>query len=322
MSRGDFIADDLVRQHRQQKSSSPSSPASDALLYLKLTLTAVSWGGTFIAGRIIAREAPPFSAAFLRFVFASLFLGGFVLRAHGKIPIPTPRQLFLLLLLGLSGVMAYNALFFSGLKTITASRASLIIAANPAAIALLSCVFLGERLTLLRSAGILLSVTGALVVISRGEPATILGGEVGAGELYLFGCVASWAIYSILGKVVMRDLSPLLAATYACVLGGICLFPPAVHEGLFERILTYSPSVWLGVLYLGLLGSALGFLWYYEGVRRIGPSRTGVFINIVPVSSILLAVLILDEPVYPSLAVGTVLVVGGVYLMNRARGVE
>jgi drug/metabolite transporter (DMT)-like permease len=115
----------------------------------------------------------------------------------------------------------------------------------------------------------------------------------------------------------MRELSPLLAATYACVLGGVCLFPPAVHEGLLGRIQEYSPEVWLGVLYLGLLGSALGFLWYYEGVQRIGPSRTGVFINIVPVSSILLAVLILDEPLYPSLAVGAVLVVGGVYLMNR-----
>jgi drug/metabolite transporter (DMT)-like permease len=75
--------------------------------------------------------------------------------------------------------------------------------------------------------------------------------------------------------------------------------------------------VWLGVLYLGLLGSALGFIWYYEGVQRIGPSRTGVFINIVPVSSILLAVLILGEPLSPSLGVGAVLVVGGVCLMNR-----
>ncbi len=295
-------------------------PASDALLYLKLTLTAVFWGGTFIAGRIIAREAPPFSAAFLRFVFASFFLLGFVLKAHGRIFIPTARRLLLLLLLGLTGVLAYNAFFFSGLKTVTASRASLIIAANPAVIALFSSVFLGERLTGVRCVGMLLSVTGAMVVISGGDPAMVLAGGVGRGELYLFGCVASWATYSVLGKVVMRDLSPLLAATYACVLGGVCLLPPAVHEGLLGQVLTYSPSVWLGALYLGFFGSALGFIWFYEGVQRLGPSRTGVFINIVPVSSILLAVLILDEPLYPSLAVGAVLVVGGVYLMNRVPG--
>jgi len=292
-------------------------PASDAFLYLKLTLTAVFWGGTFIAGRIIAREAAPFSAAFLRFVFASFFLLIFVVRAHGRIPVPAPRQLVPLLLLGLTGVLAYNYFFFSGLKTITASRASLIIAANPAVIALFSALFLGERLTGLKYVGIFLSVAGAMVVISGGDPVMILGGGVGQGELFLFACVASWASYSVLGKVVMRDLSPLLAATYACLLGGACLFPPAIQEGLLGQILEYSPAVWLGVLYLGLLGSALGFIWYYEGVQRIGPSRTGVFINIVPVSSILLAVLILDEPLYPSLAVGAVLVVGGVYLMNR-----
>jgi drug/metabolite transporter (DMT)-like permease len=241
----------------------------------------------------------------------------FVVKAHGRIPVPAPRQLLPLLLLGLTGVLTYNYFFFSGLKTITASRASLIIAANPAVIAIFSSLFLGERLTVLRCTGILLSVAGAIVVITGGDPVRILSGGVGQGELFLFACVVSWASYSVLGKVVMRDLSPLLAATYACVLGGACLFPPAIHEGLLGRIPEYSPSVWLGVLYLGLLGSALGFIWYYEGVQRIGPSRTGVFINIVPVSSILLAVLILGEPFYPSLAVGAVLVVGGVVLMNR-----
>jgi drug/metabolite transporter (DMT)-like permease len=181
---------------------------------------------------------------------------------------------------------------------------------------------LGERLTVLKCLGILLSVTGAMVVITGGDPAMILGGGMGTGELYLFGCVASWATYSVLGKVVMQDLSPLLAAAYACVMGGTCLLPLAIQEGILEHVWSYSPGVWLGTVYLGLLGSALGFIWYYEGVRRIGPSRTGVFINIVPVSSILLAVLILDEPLYPSLAVGTVLVVGGVVLMNRVQGVR
>ncbi len=304
-------------QHRRKDCSSPSLPASEAFLYLKLTLTAVFWGGTFIAGRIIAREVPPFSAAFLRFVFASCFLLIFVARVHGRVPVPPPRQFLPLLMLGLTGVLAYNYFFFSGLKTITASRASLIIAANPAVIAVFSSFFLGERLTVLKCLGIVLSVAGAMVVISEGDPARVWSGGVGQGELFLFACVASWATYSVLGRVVMRDLSPLLAATYACLLGGACLFPPAIQEGLLGQILEYSTAVWLGVVYLGLLGSALGFIWYYEGVQRIGPSRTGVFINIVPVSSILLAVLILGEPLSPSLGVGAVLVVGGVCLMNR-----
>jgi drug/metabolite transporter (DMT)-like permease len=310
---------ELPKKHIESpdKLPCPSSGGGLTLLYLKLILTAVFWGGTFIAGRVIAREAQPFSAAFLRFLLASLFMLGFVMRAHGNFPFPRPNRFPLLLSLGLSGVLAYNFFFFSGLKTITAGRASLIIAANPAIIAISSRLFLGERLNSLKGAGILLSVAGAVVVISGGDPARVLSGGVGKGELYLFACVASWAAYSILGKVVMRELSPLLAATYACVLGGICLFPPAVHEGILRQVFDYSPAVWLGVLYLGLLGSAVGFLWYYEGIERIGPSRTAIFISLVPVSSILLAALILGEPVDSSLAVGAVLTVSGVYLMNR-----
>lgn len=284
-------------------------------MYLKLVLTAVFRGGTFIAGRIIAREAQPFSAAFLRFLFASLFMLCFVLRACGNLPLPEPRKFPLLLLLGLSGVLACN-FFFSGLKTITAGRAMLIIAANPALIALSSRLFLGETIKRIRGFGVLLSVAGAVVVISGGDPAKVLSGGLGMGELYLFACVASWATYSILGKVVMREFSPLLAATNACVLGTICLFPLALREGMLRQVFDYSPAVGLGVLYLGFLGSALGFLWYYEGVQRIGPSRTGVFISFVPVSSILLAALILGEPVDFSVVAGTVLTISGPTLVT------
>jgi drug/metabolite transporter (DMT)-like permease len=88
-------------------------------------------------------------------------------------------------------------------------------------------------------------------------------------------------------------------------------------EGVAEKVTRISPSAWLSILYLGLMGSAVGFFWYYQGIKALGPARAGVFINIVPLSSVLLAFLLLHEPMDVSLLTGAVLIVGGVYLTNR-----
>ncbi|MGA7878064.1 MAG: EamA family transporter [Desulfoferrobacter sp.] len=286
-------------------------------LYAKLVLTAILWGGTFVAGRSIANQIDPFSAAFLRFMIASLFLAAFVWHSYGKIPLLGKKDLLLVLLLGLSGVFAYNVFFFSGLKTVAASRASLIIATNPAFIALFSCWLLQERLNRLKIFGICLSMSGAVVVISHGNPFALLDGGMGWGELYIFGCVLSWVLYSLIGKSAMTRLTPLVAVTYSCIIGAGCLFPPACARGLCLHLGDYSLVVWVGVLYLGFFGSALGFFWYYEGIRAFGASRAGVFINIVPVSAILLAHLILKEALDGSLMIGALFVIAGVYYTNR-----
>ena len=289
------------------------------VLYLKLILTAVFWGGTFVAARIVSREAGPFSAAFLRFVVASIFLVIFMIKIHGKVVLFERQQFIPLIILGLTGVFAYNFFFFLGLKTVTASRASLIIAANPAFIALCSSVIFRERLGLLRVSGIAISVFGAIVVVLRGDAAAILEGNPGLGDLCIFGCVASWVAYSLVGKVAMKNSSPLAAVTWACVIGMVCLLFPALREGLIENTGRLSADAWLGIVYLGLFGSALGFIWYYEGILSIGPARAGVFINIVPVSGVLLAFLLLREVPDVSLIMGASLIICGVYLTNRPR---
>lgn len=295
-------------------------PASAGMkgLYLKLVLTAIFWGGTFVAGRVVSRDVGPFSAAFLRFVVASAFLTAFVLKTHGRLPSVEKNQVPFLVLLGLTGVFAYNAFFFSGLKTVTAGRASLIIASNPAFIALFASLVFGERLGLGRAGGIVLSVIGAMVVISHGNPLSLLHGQLGRGELYIFGAVVSWVTYSLVGKVALRRLSPLVTVAYACGIGCGLLVVPAFMEGMFASLIFYPPAAWTGIAYLGFFGSALGFIWYYEGIQTIGPARAGVFINLVPVSSILLASLFLGEGLDLSLAMGALFVISGVYLTNRA----
>ena len=286
------------------------------MTYLKLTLTALFWGGTFIAGRMLALEVPPFSAAFLRFVWASVFLFGFLLTRR-PLPSLSLSQWAWFLVLGATGIFSYNAFFFSGLKHIPASRASLIIACNPAMIALFSSLIYKERLGVVRAGGIFLSVFGAVIVISRGQPAAVWNGGLGVGDALILGCVASWVAYSLVGKTVMQSVSPEAAVAYSCLVGTLLLAVPAAAEGVLRHLFTYSASAWANLFYLGFFGSFLGFRWYYEGIRAIGPARAGVFINLVPLSAVLMGVGFLGERLEPSLILGALLICLGVSLTNR-----
>ncbi len=293
------------------------SNQTNTLTYLKLLLMALFWGGTFIAGRLLVGEVEPFAAAFLRFTIASVVLLVITLRTHKKLPSIQRKQWFPLLILGLSGVFAYNIFFFRGLQLIEAGRAAVIIANNPIVIAIFAAMFFGERLTLLKVIGIVLSVFGAVVVITRGAPTSLLHTGIGTGDLYILGCVGCWAIYSLVGRTAMRDLSPLVSVTYSAVIGALLLFPAACLEGMLHQITDYSLTAWLSLFYLGLCGTVLGFVWYYQGIQRIGSTRAGQFINFVPISAILLSAWLLDEPLTVSLLSGVFLVSSGVYLTNR-----
>ena len=290
------------------------------LTYIKLILTAVFWGGTFIAGKIVAQDVQPFSAAFLRFAIASAFLVLITWKVEGKLP-KIERSLVLpIFLLGLTGVFAYNVFFFKGLQSIDAGRAALIIALNPVMISLLSSIFFKEELTPIKIIGILLSVIGAMTVISRGNPLHLFQGHLGWGELNIFGCVLSWVSFSLIGKSVLGKISPLVSICYSSLAGTATLIIPATLEGLWTFLPAYSGITWLGLFYLGFFGTVLGFVWYYEGIKKIGPTKAGLFINVVPLSAVVLAFFLLNEPLTMSLLIGAVLVSTGIYLTNMRFG--
>ena len=291
-------------------------PKLRMIIYFKQLLTAFFWGGTFIAGRIVAKGIDPFAAAFIRFTIASVILLLAIRVLEGKLPGLNKRQFFSVVCLGLTGIFTYNILFFQGLQTVQAGRASLIIALNPIIISLFSSLIYKEKLTLLKLVGILVSVLGAVVVITYGDLSSIFTNPLSRGDLYIFGCVASWVAYSLIGKSVLSGLSPLVSVGYSATIGTVLLAVPAIVRGLFQEISSYQLDQWGSLFYLGFFGTVLGFFFYYEGIEKIGPTKAGVFINFVPVSAIILAFLILNEPITWSLALGAVLVICGVLLTN------
>jgi drug/metabolite transporter (DMT)-like permease len=247
---------------------------------------------------------------------ASVVLAGLLRHAEGKFPLLDRRQFFAVLLLGLTGVFGYNLAVFTGLQTVPAGRAALIVALNPVGIALLSACLGGERLRAVRSLGVLISVCGAGVVITRGNLSAILEGGVGRGELTILGCVACWATYTVLGRRAMKDLSPLTVVTYSALAGMLMLAPFAIAKGALTDAPHYGTAAWIGLVFLAIGGTVLGFLWYYQGIQALGAVRAGVFINFVPVCAVLLGYLLLREPVTSALLVGGPMVILGAWLTN------
>jgi drug/metabolite transporter (DMT)-like permease len=286
------------------------------LTYCKLLATMAFWGGTFVAGRMLAGVVPPFHAAFLRFVMATVLLLCVLYRAEGRLPALGRRQLGAVVLLGLTGVLGYNVAFFTGLQTVSAGRAGLIIALNPVGIALLSALFGGEPLHMVRLIGVAISVAGAMLVISHGNLA-LLTSSAGTGELTLLGCVLCWALYSVIGRRAMRGLTPLTAVTYSALAGTLFLAPMAVAQGVLTSLTSYGPQAWASLAYLAVLGTVAGFLWYYQAINEIGAVRSGVFINFVPIFAMLFGLLFLAEPLTPSLLQGGALVIAGAWITNN-----
>jgi drug/metabolite transporter (DMT)-like permease len=200
-------------------STKNSSTASQSLtpIYLKLTAMTVIWGGTFIAGRSVVQTVGPFSVAFCRYAIATLLLLLLSFKLEGGLPRLRQHHVLPIVMLGLSGIFAYNAFFFLGLQTVPASRASLIVTINPTVIALCAALMFNERLTPIRLTGIGAALSGAAIVISQGNPLAILAQGVTTGDLFLLGCVGTWVIYTLVGKQVIKTLSPLAATTYACL---------------------------------------------------------------------------------------------------------
>jgi drug/metabolite transporter (DMT)-like permease len=216
----------------------------------------------------------------------------------------------------LTGIFAYNLFFFSGLTMINANRAALIIATNPIFITLFSAVIFKERLTPLKILGLFLSVSGATIIITGGDIGQIFKTGIGRGEMAIFGCVVSWVSYSLLGRPLTSRFSPLVSVCYASLTGTLMLFFPAVSKGLFAALPGYGAVEWGGLFYLGFFGTVLGFAWYYQGIKTIGPAKSSVFINFVPVSALILSYFILNESITKQILTGAGLVVTGVYTTN------
>lgn len=210
----------------------PLPAAQSPLVYIKLIFVALFWGGTFIAGRVLAQQMPPMTAASGRFAVAVLLLVLLAWKFEGGLPRLDRRQLATTAALGLTGIFLYNLCFLAALSRMPAGRTALFVALNPIVTALASALLFRERLGSFKWLGIMLAFCGTAIVITRGDLAGLLHGKggIGAGEVFMFCGICSWAAYTLIGRVALKGLSPVAATTYAAMWGLAFLLAGAAFE--------------------------------------------------------------------------------------------
>lgn len=307
----------------KQPAALAATEASTVLsTYAKLICVPLIWGGTFIAGRIVSGQLPPAVGALGRYLIATVVLLVFWFaseaRASNSKPLTQLDRKEWLFVLGLAatGILIYNLGFFAALGLIPASRTAVFVALNPAFTIVLTVLLFRERMVWTRWLGVALALVGVLIVITRGELLQLFQ-SIGKGELLMLMAVAAWVGYTLIGRQVLKTMSPLKSTLWASIFGTLMLSFFALPSFANVKAAQFTMPVVLSLIFLGALGTAVAFVWYYQGVQRLGTSRTVVFNNLVPIFGVLLGWLILDEAISISLLVGGSIAVVGIFLVNR-----
>jgi drug/metabolite transporter (DMT)-like permease len=286
--------------------------------YARLVAVPAIWGGTFVAGKYVVAEFSPMMGSFARYVIACMALLVAAFALEGGLPRLSRQQVFSTFVLGLLGVFAYNLFFMAALERLPGSRAALIIALNPVITITISALALKESLRPRRWLGVCIALLGVWIVISHGDIASIASAGVGAGELFMLAAVSSWAMYTIIGRKVLGGLTPLAATNYAALWGTLLLGLVAAPEVGDLRLAQFDWRMVGALLYLGVCGTALAFVWYYTSVKKLGTAVASIFTNLVPVFGVAISVVLLGEPLLNSMLIGGAIAILGVMMVSRA----
>jgi drug/metabolite transporter (DMT)-like permease len=288
------------------------------ITYLQLLLTIVFWAATFHFGKHAVALMPPLGVSIWRFVLAGAALLPVMLVREPIAWSALRRNAWPLLIMGVVGNFGFNAGMFFGLQHTSAVNASLITASNPALIVVLAAWLHREPVGARRLLGLGLGLAGVLVVVTRGSWQVLRDLELSRGDLMLLGGTVCWAIYSVIPRLYIRGLGPLQIAGATIGIGVLAMAAcGAVAE---PAALALPPAgAWLALLFMGVLGGALAYMWWNQGVVRVGPQRAAIFLNLTPVFTALIGVA-LGESISLAQGLGALLVIAGVLTVALTAG--
>jgi drug/metabolite transporter (DMT)-like permease len=282
-----------------------------------LALANLLWAGNWVTGRALGEVFDPVSLNFWRWTLASLILLPFALPALVAKRAILRRDAGILLVLAFFGVALFQTMVYQGLRTTTAVNAVLLNSSLPLFMLLCSWALEGERPSGRQIAGMLVSLAGILVIVSRGELERLRQVELQAGDAWILLAMPIWGIYSVLLKRRPSELggfSFLLAISAA---GALMLAPLYAAQAIALPPRWPSPAEAIGVLYIALAASVLAFAFWNRGVAVVGANAAGFTIHLLPAFGTVLAILLLDESFAGFHAAGFVIILCGVFLATR-----
>ncbi len=288
----------------------------------KATFAVVVWGASFIATKLILREVSPVLVIWLRFGIGVLILGAFVV-ARKELALPAKRELGYFCLLGFLGITFHQWLQVTGLVTARATTTAWIITTIPIFIAILGHVFLHERLGWTRIGGIGLAAVGVMLVVTHGNIQSILDGRIGSvGDILVLISALNWAVFSVLSRKALKVHPATQMMFYVMSSGWLFTCFWLVGSGHSGELARLSSSGWLSVLFLGVLCSGLAYISWYDALKELSASHVGSLLYIEPLVAVIVAAVLLQEPLFVAAGVGGALILLGVWIVNRGSTIQ
>ena len=282
-----------------------------------LALANLLWSGNWIAGRALRDVFDPVTLNFWRWLIAAAALAPFALPAlHGKAGL-VRRHAGMLILLSLTGIVAFHILVYLGLRSTTAVNAVLINSSMPLFFVLCSWIIERERASLRQVGGMLVSLAGIGIILSRGSPGALLELELHAGDAWILLAMPVWGVYSVLLKRRPEELGG-LEFLFVIALAGVLIMAPAAAAVMLHSPPPYpGPGAALSVLYIALGASVLAYICWNRGVAAVGANAAGITVHLLPAFGTALAILLLGESFAAFHAAGIATILAGVLLATR-----
>jgi drug/metabolite transporter (DMT)-like permease len=288
------------------------------IVYAEALGAVVIWGGTFIATKVALRDVSPATIVWMRFGLGVIVLGAAVL-LRKQFVLPAKSELGYFAMLGFLGVTFHQWLQANGLVTAQASTTAWIVATTPVFMALLGWSILKEYLGWLRSGGILLAALGVLLIVSGGNILALFAGKEGTlGDVLVMISAPNWAVFSVLSRRGLQSHPAARMMFFVMTLGW--LFTSAWIFGLgpgLREIPKLTPPGWISILLLGVFGSGLAYIAWYDALQALPASQLGAFLYIEPLVTVVIAAIILGESFTFISLLGGGIILFGVYLVNQ-----
>ena len=278
-------------------------------IYFLVTIAVFFWGANFILGGYVIHDLPPLWAAAVRFVLSAVLMFVIVGVKRENLFAPLRKNIGIYVMLGVVGIVGFNLFFFYALRYTSANNAALIMATNPLLTTLLAAAMLGERPGMRHLIALPIALAGVAVVITHGNLHSLLALQLSIGDVLMLCADIFWALYNVLCRRYMPQASPLVNTTWIMAAGAAVLL--CIALGSDAHLVALGDKAAVSMLVMAVGGTVLAYLFWGMGIARLGAARASIFMNLIPVFTMLLGVLIEDMPTAPQLA-GGLLVLGGV----------
>ncbi|RLQ94607.1 DMT family transporter [Falsibacillus albus] len=284
-------------------------------IYMMLIGFSIFTGATFNLAKYTVGYFSPSSAAAWRFGLAAAVMLTILVFTEGIKKNQLRRNAVSYVMLGIIGIFGFNALFFLGLKHTSPVNGALIMGLNPLLTTIFARIILKNSITKKQAVGIIFAFVGVLLVITHGSIETIRTLSISAGDLIVFAGNICWALYGVLGRRFIKDGTPLSTTTYTMVVGAVSLAAVSLFSSNHTSLPGIPIEAWGAIAFMALFTSVLGYLWWNQGIKEIGASKTSLFFNLVPVVTMLISIA-LGTPVTIFQIIGVVFVILGVLISS------